>query len=102
MKKILSLTLIITIILSLFVFPIKSYGTTLTSQAGVVSLSSGRLNVRKSASTNSTVLTSLANGSFITLISLSGNWYYVEYADGKYGLSSLVVDNCIFIVYLLK
>ena len=85
MKKILSLTLIITIILSLFVFPIKSYGATLTSQAGVVSLSSGRLNVRKSASTNSTVLTSLANGSFITLISLSGNWYYVEYADGRCG-----------------
>ena len=85
MKKILSLTLIITIILSLFVFSIKSYGATLTSQAGIVSLSNGKLNVRKSASTNSTVLTSLTNGSYITLISLSGNWYYVEYADGKYG-----------------
>ena len=85
MKKTLSLTLIITIILSLFVFPLKSYGATLTSQAGVVSLSSGKLNVRKSASTNSTVLTSLSNGSYITLISLSGNWYYVEYADGRYG-----------------
>ena len=85
MKKTLSLTLIITIILSLFVFPLKSYGATLTSQAGVVSLLSGKLNVRKSASTNSTVLTSLSNGSYITLISLSGNWYYVEYADGRYG-----------------
>ena len=85
MKKTLSLTLIITIILSIFLFPFKSYGVTLTSQAGVVSLSSGKLNVRKSASTNSTVLTSLTNGSYITLISLSGNWYYVEYADGRYG-----------------
>ncbi len=85
MKKILSITLIITIILSLFIFPIKSYGATLTSQAGVVSLTSGKLNVRKSASTSSTVLTSLSNGSYITLISLSANWYYVEYADGKYG-----------------
>ena len=85
MKRILSISLTITILLSLFVFPIKSYGATLTSQAGVVSLSSGRLNVRKSASTGSTVLTSLSNGSYITLISLSGSWYYVEYADGKYG-----------------
>lgn len=85
MKKTLSLTLIITIILSIFLFSFKSYGVTLTSQAGVVSLSSGKLNVRKSASTNSTVLTSLTNGSYITLISLSGNWYYVEYADGRYG-----------------
>ena len=85
MKKILSITTMIAIILSLFVFPIKVQGATLTSQAGVVTLSSGRLNVRKSASTNSTILTSLSNGSYITLISLSGNWYYVEYEDGKYG-----------------
>lgn len=85
MKRTLSLTLIITIILSLFIFPIRSYGATLTSQAGVVSLSSGKLNVRKTASSSSTILTSLANGSYITLISNSGNWYYVEYADGKYG-----------------
>lgn len=85
MKRILSITLVITIILSLFIFPIKSYGATLTSQAGVVSLSSGRLNVRKSATTGSTVLASLSNGSYITLISTSGDWYYVEYADGKYG-----------------
>ncbi len=85
MKKTLSITLAIIITLSLFIFPIKSYGATLTSQAGVVSVSSGRLNVRKSASTSGTVLTSLSNGSYITLISLSGNWYYVEYADGLYG-----------------
>ncbi len=85
MKKILSITLIITIVLSLFVFPIKSFGATLTSQAGIVSLSSGKLNVRKSPTTDSTVLTSLSNGSYITLISLSGDWYYVEYTDGKYG-----------------
>ena len=85
MKKILSITLIITIVLSLFVFPIKSFGATLTSQAGIVSLSSGKLNVRKSSTTDSAVLTSVSNGSYITLISLSGDWYYVEYADGKYG-----------------
>ncbi len=85
MKKILSILLTIIIIASIFVMPIKSYGATLTSQAGVVSLKSGKLNVRKSASTSSGIVTSLANGSYITLISKSGNWYYVEYADGKFG-----------------
>ncbi len=65
--------------------PINVHAATDTSQAGIVSLSGGRLNVRNSASTSGAILTSLANGSYITLISKSGNWYYVEYADGKFG-----------------
>lgn len=85
MKKLLSILLTLIITLSIFVMPIKSYGATLTSQAGIVLVSSGKLNVRKSASTGSVILTSLAKGSYITLISQSGNWYYVEYADDKYG-----------------
>lgn len=85
MKRILSIILALIITLSIFAMPVKSYGATLTSQAGVVSVSSGKLNVRKSASTGSTVLASLAKDSYITLISQSGNWYYVEYADSKYG-----------------
>ena len=85
MKKLLSILLTLIFTLSIFVMPIKSYGATLTSQAGIVSVSSGKLNVRKSASTGSVILTSLAKGSYITLISQSGNWYYVEYADDKYG-----------------
>ena len=85
MKKILSIILTFTITVTLFSFRFKPNAATLTSQAGVVSLSSGRLNVRKSASISSTILASLSNGSYITLISSSGNWYYVEYADGKYG-----------------
>ncbi len=85
MKKILSILLTLIISLSIFVIPIKSYGATSTSQAGIVSVNSGKLNVRKSASTSSSVLTTLSNGSYITLISKSGNWYYVEYAENKYG-----------------
>ena len=85
MKRILSIILALIITLSIFAMPVKSYGATLTSQAGVVSVSSGKLNVRKSASTGSTVLASLAKDSYITLISQSGNWYYVEYADSIYG-----------------
>lgn len=85
MKRILSIILTLVITVSVIAMPIKTYGATLTSQAGVVSVTSGKLNVRKSASTGSAVLTSLPKGSYITLISQSGNWYYVEYADSKYG-----------------
>ena len=85
MKRILSIILTLVITLSILVMPVKSYGATLTSQAGIVSVSSGKLNVRKSASTGSAVLTSLPKGSYITLISQSGNWFYVEYADSKFG-----------------
>lgn len=84
MKKLASIILTIIITLSI-ITPIKSYGATLTSQAGIVSVTTGKLNVRKTASTSGSVLTSLSKGSYITLISNSGNWYYVEYADGKYG-----------------
>ncbi|MBQ8767130.1 MAG: SH3 domain-containing protein [Clostridia bacterium] len=84
MKKIISIILTI-ITLTMFITPIKSYGATLTSQAGIVSVTSGKLNVRKTASTSSNVLTTLSKGSYITLISINNNWYYVEYADGKYG-----------------
>lgn len=85
MKRLVSFILTLFIVLLILVIPINSYGATITSQAGVVSVSTGRLNVRKTASTNSSILTSLSKGSFVTLISTSGNWYYVEYDDGKYG-----------------
>lgn len=85
MRKSLSIILTLIITLSVVLIPVNSYGATLTSQAGKVSVSSGRLNVRKTASTGSTVLTSLPKDSYVTLISQSGNWFNVEYADGKYG-----------------
>ena len=65
--------------------PIESSAATMNSQVGVVSVTSGRLNVRSSAGTSSTVVTSLAKDSYVTLISKSGNWWYVEYADNVYG-----------------
>ncbi|MBQ8834848.1 MAG: SH3 domain-containing protein [Oscillospiraceae bacterium] len=47
--------------------------------------SGGRLNVRSSASSGASVVTSLKKGSYVTLISQSGSWWKVEYAKGKYG-----------------
>lgn len=54
-------------------------------QAGVVSVSSGRLNVRSGASASSGVVSSLAKGSYVTIADSSGSWWKVEYAKGKYG-----------------
>lgn len=85
MKKtgIFILTLIITI--SIFSVPGTSRAASGSSTAGIVVTNSSRLNVRKEKSANSTVLTSLNKGSYITLISKSGSWWYVEYARGQYG-----------------
>ena len=55
------------------------------SSAGKVTTSGSVLNIRKSSSTDTPVVSTLKNGSTITLLSKSGTWWYVEYADGKYG-----------------
>lgn len=85
MKRLLSLFLALILCFSFMSIPIKSSAATLGSQVGTVSVTSGLLNVRRSASTSSSVVASLTNGSLITLISKSGNWWYVEYADNTYG-----------------
>ena len=64
---------------------LQANAANLDSKAGVISVSSGRLNVRAEASSGSGVVTSLNKGSYVTLISLSGSWWKVEYAAGKYG-----------------
>lgn len=55
------------------------------SMAGVVSLTSGNLNVRKTASAKGSIMTFLPKGNYVTLMSKSGSWWYVEYEKGKYG-----------------
>ena len=65
--------------------PVKAQAATADSKAGAVTLTSGNLNVRSGRSTSSSPVAKLADGSYITLISRSGEWWQVEYADGKYG-----------------
>lgn len=59
--------------------------TALADSAGKVNVTSGNLNVRSGASTSSRVLTRLAKGSYITLVSKTGAWWQVEYEDGSFG-----------------
>lgn len=65
-----------------------SSAITSTSKAGRVTVTSGSLNVRASASATSTRVASLAKGSYVTLLSKTGNWWKVEYATGKTGYCS--------------
>lgn len=65
--------------------PTRAQAATLEPSAGVVTTAHDPLNVRSGASTGSSVLTMLAKGSYVTLQSRSGNWWYVEYANGRYG-----------------
>lgn len=81
MRKTISLLLVV-IILGSILPPVQAASDL---SAGIVSVSSGTLNVRSSSSTGSSVVASLSKGSYITLISKSGSWWYVEYAKGKYG-----------------
>lgn len=66
-------------------FTLKANAATADSKVGQVNVTSGWLNVRTAASASSAVAGKLGKGSFVTLISKSGDWWRVEYADGRYG-----------------
>lgn len=85
MRKFTSFILTLVLILSVLAIPMSVNAATTSSKAGTVSVTSGKLNVRSSASTSGTVVSSLSKGSYVTLMSKSGNWWRVEYADNKYG-----------------
>lgn len=82
LKK-LFLAAVLTAALSAFAMTSAAAGSGAT--AGVVSTASSPLMVRATASANSTVAATLAKGSTVTLISKSGDWWYVEYSAGRYG-----------------
>ena len=82
MTKKLIPTLLLTLILIGFL-PLRAHAAAPT--AGVVSTNGGNLNVRAAASAGSSVLSKVANGSYITLVSRSGSWWRVEYARDQYG-----------------
>lgn len=73
------------VLLAGLLIPVKAQAATLSSKAGAVTTSSGKLNVRSSPSSGASVVASVNKGSYITLISRSGSWWQVEYAKGKYG-----------------
>ena len=85
MKRTVSFLLSVTLVLSILLLPVKTAAAAADSQAGVVTTSSGKLNVRSRASSSASVVTTLSRGSYVTLIERSGSWWKVEYAKGTYG-----------------
>lgn len=85
MKKILSITLSAIIAAGISFLSPPAYAINSDSMAGIVATESGRLNVRSSASMGSAVITSVPKGSYFALIEKSGDWWKVEYSEGKFG-----------------
>lgn len=69
----------------MLVLPLPARAATMESHVGAVTTGGGSLYVRQQPSTGAAVLTSLPKGSYVTLISRSGDWWQVEYSSGKYG-----------------
>ncbi len=84
MKKLLSVIFSILLIIPIFSLQSKASTENLLF-AGRISTSSGNLNVRSSATTASSIKTVLSKGSLVTVISRSGDFYYVKYATASYG-----------------
>ncbi len=85
MKKIISLTLSAILAAGISAAKPPVYAINADSMAGIVTTESGRLNVRSSASSDSYIITSVGKNSYVALISKNGEWWRVEYSDGKYG-----------------
>ena len=83
MKRILTLCVSVMIALSILATPVLAADA--NSKSGIVSISSGKLNVRSKASSDSAVVKTLNKGSYVTLLSKSGSWWKVEYEKGRYG-----------------
>lgn len=64
---------------------ISTKANTSEAKAGITDTGSSNLNVRKSNSINSLIITKLKDNSYLTIINTTGNWYYVEYKDNQYG-----------------
>lgn len=65
--------------------PGTAEAATMESYAGAVTTASDPLNVRAGASAGSAVIATLRKGSHITLLQRQGSWWYVEYANSRYG-----------------
>lgn len=84
MKK-LTATVIIVILLVTQIFSVTTSASESAKYVGKVNTESTKLNVRSSNSSSSRIIGSLSKDSYVSLVSKSGNWWKVEYKEGKYG-----------------
>ncbi|MBD5390729.1 SH3 domain-containing protein [bacterium] len=84
MKKILFFLFTLVGLFFLNIFP-KAEAATIASKAGIVETSGSNLNVRANNSTSSSIIGKVKDKSYVTILSESGNFYYVEYSENTYG-----------------
>ena len=80
-KFMLSLSAIL--LIGILIMPAQATDT--GPKAGTVTVTSGRLNVRNQPSSTAAIVSTLSKGDYVTLISKSGSWWKVGYAQGMYG-----------------
>ncbi len=82
-----ALTVLLSAVL-LFAIMLPAAAADTNSTAGTVRISSGSLNVRSAPSVSSAVVASLYKDETVTLLKRSGDFWQVEYGNGKYGYAS--------------
>lgn len=82
-----ALTVLLSAVL-LFAMMLPAVAADANSTAGTVRITSGRLNVRSAPSTASAVVASLYKDETVTLLQKSGDFWQIEYENGKYGYAS--------------
>lgn len=85
MKKLIKSFALTVIAFAVFSVSTEASAANESSIAGKVTTQKTALNIRSSASVNAKKLTSAKKGSYLTLMSKSGDWWKVEYQKGKYG-----------------
>ncbi len=85
MKKLSAIIISAIFAMSVFALPTKASEIPQTAKAGRVATRYTGLIVRSEASADSEILTSLKKDSYVTLLKTSGDWWQVEYEDGKIG-----------------
>lgn len=78
-------TLIFTALLACDPFSYVSAAESSPTSAATVNTAGGSLNVRSAPSVSSSIVSSLKNGSYVSVFEQSGNFYKVVYASGKVG-----------------
>ena len=81
-KKVLTVLLTAVLFLSI---SLPAFAADANSTAGTVRITSGSLNVRSAPSTSASIVSSLYKNETVTLLQKSGDFWKVEYGDGKYG-----------------
>ena len=85
MKKHFSVAMATIILFSIFSICTRVNAGYSTVGAGRVNTTSGSLNVRSAPTADATVKARLSKGSYVTLLSQNGSFWYVQYSENSYG-----------------